>query len=87
MRTECQFLGNEISVRVFDLLIFLHSSIVSPSSPSEELRNHVYFKRKKHRNSPSLRGDFCWRKLKGEVLSKILSSDLRDIFFHSTIVY
>ena len=90
MRTECQFLGNEISVRVFDLLFFLHSSIVSPSSPSEELRNHVYFKRKKHRNSPSLRGDFCWRKLKGEVLSfffKILSSDLRDIFFHSTIVY
>ena len=90
MSTECQFLGNEISVRVFDLLFFLHSSIVSPSSPSEELRNHVYFKRKKHRNSPSLRGDFCWRKLKGEVLSfffKILSSDLRDIFFHSTIVY
>ena len=89
MRTECQFLGNEISVRVFDLLFFLHSSIVSPSSPSEELRNHVYFKRKKHRNSPSLRGDFCWRKLKGEVLSfyKIFSSDLRDIFFHSTIVY
>ena len=90
MRTECQFLGNEISVRVFDLLFFLHSSIVSPSSPSEELRNHVYFKRKKHRNSPSLKGDFCWRKLKGEVLSfflKILSSDLRDIFFHSTIVY
>ena len=89
MRTECQFLGNEISVRVFDLLFFLHSSIVSPSSPSEELRNHAYFKRKKHRNSPSLKGDFCWRKLKGEVLSffKILSSDLRDIFFHSTIVY
>ena len=87
MRTECQFLGNEISVRVFDLLFFLHSSIVSPSSPSEELRNHVYFNRKKHRNS--LRGDFCWRKLKGEVLFffKILSSDLRDIFFHSTIVY
>ena len=69
MRTECQFLGNEISVRVFDLLFFLHSSIVSPSTPSEELKNHVYFKRKKHRNSPSLRGDFCWRKLKGEVLS------------------
>ena len=39
MRTECQFLGNEISVRVFDLLFFPHSSIVSPSSPSEELRN------------------------------------------------
>ena len=56
MRTECQFLGNEISVRVFDLLFFLHSSIVSLSSPSEELRNHVYFKRKKHRNSPSFRG-------------------------------
>ena len=54
MRTECKFLGNEISVRVFDLLFFLHSYIVSPSSPSEELRNHVYFKRKKHRNSPSL---------------------------------
>ena len=87
MRTECQFLGNEISFRVFDLLFFLHSSIVSPSSPSEELRNHVYFKRKKHRNSPSLRGDFCWRRFRGEVLSKILSSDLRDIFFHSTIVY
>ena len=68
MRTECEFLGNEISVRVFDLP-FLHSSIVSLSSPSEELRNHVYFKRKKHRNSPSLRGDFCWRKLKGEILS------------------
>ena len=64
MRTECQFLGNEISVRVFDLLFFLHSSIVSPSSPSEELRNHVYFKRKKHMNSPSLRGDFCWRSSK-----------------------
>ena len=76
MRTECQFLGNEISVRVFDLLFFLHSSIVSPSSPSEELRNHVYFKRKKHRNSPLLRGDFCWRKLKGEVLSFLRSYPL-----------
>ena len=68
MRTECQFHGNEISVSVFDLLFFLHSSVVSPSSPSEGLRNHVYLKRKKHRNSPLLRGDFCWRKLKGEVL-------------------
>ena len=88
MRTERLFLGNETSVNMFDHLFFLHSSIVSPSSPSEGLRNRVYFKRKKHWNLPSLRGDFCWRRLKGEVLQfKILSSDLRDIFFLSTIVY
>ena len=68
MRTERLFLGNETSVNMFDHLFFLHSSIVPPASPSEGLRNRVYFKRKKHSNSPSLRGDFCWRKLKGEVL-------------------
>ena len=88
MRTERLNLGNETSVYMFDHLFFFHSSFVSPSSPSEGLRNHVYFERKEHLNSPSLRGDFCWRKLKGEVLQiKILSSDLRDIFFHSTVVY
>ena len=68
MRTERLFLGNETSVNMFYHLFFLHSSFVSPSSPSEGLRNCVYFKRKEHWNSPSLKGDFCWRKLKGEVL-------------------
>ena len=68
MRTERLFLGNETSVNMFSHLFFLHSSFVSPSSPSEGLRNRVYFKRKEHWNSLSLRGDFCWRKLKGEVL-------------------
>ena len=88
MRTECLFFGNETSVNMFDHLFLLHSSFVSLSSPSEGLRNRVYFKREEHCNSPSLRSDFCWRKLKGEVLQiKILSSDLRDIFFLSTVVY
>ena len=87
MRTERLFLGNETSVNMFDHLSFLHSSIVSSSSPSEGLRKCVYFKRKKHWNSPSLRGDFCWRKLEKFFNFKILSSDLRDMFFHSTIVY
>ena len=68
MKTESQFLGNETSVSMFDDLFFLHSSIDSPSLPSEGMRNRFCFKRKKHRNSPSLRGVFCWRKLKGEVL-------------------
>ena len=68
MQTERLFLGNETSVNMFYHLFFLHSSFVSPSSPSEALRNRVYFKRKEHWKSPSLRGDFCWRKLKGEVL-------------------
>ena len=82
MRTECQFLGNETSVSMFDHLFFLHSSIVSPSSPSEGLGNCVYFKRKKHRNSPSLRGDFSVGESSKEkfFLYKILSSDLRDIY-------
>ena len=48
MRTERLFLGNETSVNMFDHLFFLHSSFVSPSSPSEGLRNRVYFKRKEH---------------------------------------
>ena len=48
MRTEHLFLGNETSVNMFDHLFFLHSSFVSPSSPSEGLRNCVYFKRKEH---------------------------------------
>ena len=35
MRTEPLFLGNETSVNMLDHLFFLHSSFVSPSSPSE----------------------------------------------------
>ena len=47
MRTERLFLGNETSVNIFDHLLFLHSSFVSLSSPSERLRHRVvYFKRK-----------------------------------------
>ena len=41
MRTECQFLGNEISVSMFDHLFFLHSSIVSPSSPSHGVQRRM----------------------------------------------
>ena len=45
MRTECLFLGNETSVKMFDHLFFLHSSFVSLSSLSERLRNHVFISR------------------------------------------
>ena len=88
MRTERLFLGNETSVNMFDHLFFLHSSIISPSSPSEGLRNPVYFKRKKHWNSPSLRVISVGESSKEKFFKfKILSSELRYIFFHSTIVY
>ena len=72
----------------FDNLFFLHSSLVSPSSLGEGLRN-VFISRGRNTGIHYHLEVTSIEESSKEKFSyfKILSFDLRDIFFHSTIVY